>query len=216
LDKPLIIVYHGKITEVQSMRLLMEKIFDNWQNPGGGGAYRRHNVVIVATGFSDNVVGQLYVNMQEQTTINVVPFTAPLSPVPGGQLALLEDLCAFTGAKLLDPLSNPLDAAALEDCGTLAKGFEMTRFRTTVFPEDPSPLADENGTLQVDNNGEVVYGDMPNSLLVGERIDILEHHIKQASSELDASFIQERIGKLTGGIARLKVIGSSSGENRER
>ena len=214
LDKPLFVVFHGKITEVQSMRILMEKVFDNWQAPGAG--YRRHNVVIVATGFSDSVVGQLCVNMMDQSTINVLPLTAPLSPVPGGQLALLEDLCAFTGARLLDPLSNPLDAATLEDCGTYAKGIEMTRFRTTVFPEDPAPLADANGNLITTDKDEVVYGDMPNSLTVGARIDILEQHLKQAASELDAGFINERIGKLTGGIARLKVVGSSSGENRER
>lgn len=214
LEKPIFVIYHGRFTEVQSMRILMEKIYDQWQdakNPN-----HRHNVIIVATGFSDSVVGQLAFNMADSNTVNIIPLTAPLTPVPGGQLGILEDLCAFTGAKLLDPLTAPLDTATLDDLGYFARSFEMTRFRTTIFPDEAEPSFDGEGNPLVDEKGEIIYGEPPNQLNILGQVSILEEHAKQAASVLDAAFIQERIGKLTGGIARLKVVGSSSGENRER
>lgn len=195
LEKPLFIVYHGKLTEIQTITFLMEKIAAAWQNPE---ANFRHNVILVATGFSESVLAQLAFNFAEQTTINVVPLLAPISPIPGGQLGLLEDLCAVTGSRLFDPLSSPLDKAELEELGTFSKAFEMTRFRTTVFSED---------------GGE---GGPPNELSVLDRVATLEKQVQQSASELDRSFLEERIGKLTGGIARLKVVGGSSGEMRER
>lgn len=197
LEKPLFVVYHGKLTEIQTMTLLMEKIGAAWQNPEQNSP--RHNVIVVATGFSESVIAQLAFNFSEQNTINVIPLLAPISPVAGGQLGLLEDLCAVTGATLLDPLSNPMDGAELEDLGSFAKAFEMTRFRTTILAEEG---ADD--------------GSPPNELMVLERVSMLESHAKQSASELEKSFIEERIGKLTGGIARLKVVGSSSGDMRER
>lgn len=204
LERPLFVVYHGKITEVQTMTLLMEKIGRVWQDKLVDRP--RHNVVFVATGFSETVIAQLAINMVEQTTINVIPLLAPITPEPGGgQLGLLEDLCAVTGAKLLDPLSFPLDRAELEDLGTFSKSIEMTRFRTTVLSADHAEDADLE-----------TPGGPPNEFGILERVAMLEKQAEQAAGELDRSFIEERIGKLTGGIARLKVIGSSSGEMRER
>jgi chaperonin GroEL len=48
------------------------------------------------------------------------------------------------------------------------------------------------------------------------RIDELKQQLENPESELDAMLLQERIGKLAGGIAKLHVIGSSNGELRER
>ncbi|NBT57371.1 hypothetical protein EBT16_01160, partial [bacterium] len=48
------------------------------------------------------------------------------------------------------------------------------------------------------------------------RVDELHIQKNNAASELEKTFIQERIGKLTGGIARLKVIGASNGELKEK
>jgi chaperonin GroEL len=88
----------------------------------------------------------------------------------------------------------------------------MTRFRTTIFSEEGPAMTvvDDVGVASEEP------GDPPNMLRVLERVSHLERQASQAASQLDKSFIEERIGKLTGGIARLKVVGSSSGELRER
>ena len=209
LEKPIFVIYHGKLTEIQTLTMLMEKIGAAWQDPSREETFR-HNVILVATGFSEGVVAQLAFNFVEQTSINVVPLLAPISPVPGGQLGLLEDLCAVTGSKLFDPLSSPLDQAELSELGTCAKAFEMSRFRTTIFSEEGDKMATDAET------GAEILGDPPNMLNVLERVQMLEKQAEQSAGDLDKSYINERIGKLTGGIARLKVVGSSSGEMRER
>jgi chaperonin GroEL len=191
LENPVFVVFHGRITEIQSVVMIMEKIGAAWQTNEGF----RHNVVLVATGFSESVLAQLAINFAEATSINVFPLLAPLSPVPNGQLGILEDICAVTGSKLFDPLNNPLDRAELEELGVKAKVFEANRFRSVIIGD-----ADDADSM----------------LLIEEQVAKLQSQKTQAASELDAAFFDERIGKLTGGIAKLKVIGASNGELRER
>ncbi len=206
LEDPIFVVYHGKLTEIQSAINLMERIATEWQSAEAENP--RHNVVLVTTGFSEAVLAQLAMNFVDRSSINVIPLLAPNSPMSGGQLGLLEDLCAYTGCKLLDPLNAPMDSAELSDLGYYAKAFEMTRYRTTVFAEDGESAG-------VDEQGNIIPGSPPNELPVLDQIGFLTTR-SENGSELDKIFLQERIGKLSGGIARLKVIGSSSGETRER
>lgn len=206
LEKPLFVIYHGKLTEIQTITNLMNEIANAWQDPDQA---FRHNVILVATGFSESVLANLALNFAEMTTINVVPLLAPNNPMTGGQLGVLEDLCAFTGAKLFDPLSCPLDSAKLSDLGQFSKAFEMGRFRTTILAEDGVQVG-------VDEHGAEILGSPPNELPVLDQVMILSKRAEQAGSEMDKQFLQERIGKLTGGIARLKVIGPSTSETRER
>lgn len=191
LEDPVFVVYHGRITEIQSVVKLMEMIGEAWQSNEGF----RHNVVLVATGFSDAVLAQLAVNFREMTTINVFPLLAPLSPVPGGQLGLLEDICAVTGSKLFDPLNATLDSATLDELGCRAITFEANRFRSVIIGNQD---------------------DTDSQLLIADQVEKLQSQKKQSASKLDEDFFDERIGKLTGGIAKLKVVGSSTGELRER
>ncbi len=148
------------------------------------------NVVIVATGFSEVVLAHLATNFRVSNTINVYPLVAPLTQMASGQLDFLEDLSALSGARIFDPMNAPLDNAELDQLGQTAS-FEAGRFRSTVLG-----YAEE--------------------LLVLERVDILKKQLAGEVSDLDRSLINERIGKISGGIAKLKVVGSSSGEVREK
>lgn len=209
LEKPLFVLYNGKLTEIQTITFLMEKIGAAWQDAERKETFR-HNVILVANGFSESVTAQLALNFSEMTTINVLPLLSPLTPIPGSQLAFLEDLAAFTGAKIFDPLSNPLDQGELEHLGTHAKAIEMNRYRTTIFSED-GEIQDE-----IDESGNPILGDTPNMFNILDRVSTLSKQAAQSPSLLDKSYLEERIGKLTGGIARLKVVGNSAGELRER
>lgn len=186
MEKPVFVVYHGRITEIQTVVLLMEQIAQAWQNQNFP-----HNVVLVATGFSESVLGSLSVNFAEPASINVFPLLVPQSPMPNGQLHFLEDVCAITDAELFDPLNRPLDQATLEDLGLGCRVFEATRFRSSII-----------GHANDD------------TLLV--RIDELQVQAQNPESELDRMLLQERIAKLSGGIAKLKVIGASNGELKEK
>jgi chaperonin GroEL len=148
------------------------------------------NVVLVATGFSEVVLAHLATNFRHPGTINVYPLSAPLNAMATGQFDFLADLAALTGGTIFDPLNAPLDNAVLEQLG-VGETFEAGRFRSTVLG----------------------YKD---EILVLERVDDLKKQLAGDISELDRSLIQERIGKISGGIAKLKVVGSSSGEVREK
>ena len=148
------------------------------------------NVVLVATGFSEVVLAHLATNFRHPGTINVYPLAAPLSAMATGQYDFLLDLAALTGGRIFDPLNQPLDNAELAQLGQTSS-FEAGRFRSTVLG-------------------------YKEELLVMERVDELKKQLSGDISELDRSLIQERIGKISGGIAKLKVVGSSSGEVREK
>lgn len=210
MDNPVFVVYHGRITEIQTLVILMEKIGQAWAQ----GGFKHHNVVLVSTGFSETVLGQLALNFAEPTTINVFPLLTPRTPQSNGQLQLLEDLCAITGATLFDPMNRPLDTAGLHELGPGVKVFEAGRSRANVVGHAEGPLLDLDCTPLVSPEGEPLEGIYEDLLLV--QIDHVQTQVANAESELDRLLLQERLGKLTGGIAKLKVIGSSNGETKEK
>lgn len=185
MEKPLFIIYHGRIQDPQSLFNLLNKLGYAFQSEQIG-----PNVVLVATGFSESVLGYLGMMFAEAQALNVFPLLAPQSPFPNGQLDFLLDLCAVTSSQLLDPMNLPFEEAQIEHFGK-AETFEAYRFRSNVV-----------GKPNQDN------------LLL--RVDELQTNLARAESQLDTIYLQERIGKLTGGIARLKVIGPSNGELKEK
>lgn len=208
MDRPVFVIYHGKITEIQTIQLLMEKIGTAWGNK----MYDHHNVVLVATGFSESVLAELAVNFPIAFSINVYPLLAPQSPTPGGQLGFLEDLCAITGARLFDPMNYPCDQGEFADLGPGVEAFEAGRYRSNIVGHAEGPLFqgyDEEGNAVYDETTSYEDG-----ILL--RIDELRSQAASAPSQLDKMLLEERIAKLSGGIARLKVVGPSNGETKEK
>lgn len=191
LEKPVFLLYHGKVTEFQSLLKVLDLVHQEWQANGGP-----HNVVLVATGFSEQVMSLLAFNFPEGNSLNVFPLLVPQFPFPNGQLYFLQDLAAITGATLLDPLNETLEHALPDDLGFGVASFEVTRFRSNVVSHSPRPQEQEDCILL--------------------RVDELKAQLDRAESQLEHMFLEERIGKLTGGIARLKVIGASNGELKEK
>jgi chaperonin GroEL len=185
LERPRFVIYHGRIQDPQSLFVLLNKLGYEFESQKIS-----PNVVLVATGFSENVLGYLSMAFAAAGALNVFPLLAPQSPFPNGQLDFLLDLAAMTGATLLDPMNLPFEQAELEHFGT-ANLFESYRFRSNVVGKANEDL-----------------------LLL--RVDELQTNLARAESQLDTIYLQERIGKLTGGIARLKVIGASNGELKEK
>jgi chaperonin GroEL len=113
------------------------------------------------------------------------------------QVEFLHDLAAITGATVFDPVNHPLDRGTLEDLGPGVTTFESSRFRSTIIG-------------RAANLGQA----WEDRLL--ERIDTVEQQLAHPESEIDRILLGERLGKLTGGIAKLKVIGASNGELKEK
>lgn len=186
LDKPLFILFDGSITDMVQIQDVLGLIGQEYVN--GNSDYK--NIVVIAHKFSDQVLTSLAFNFSNPNTINVLPLSTPLSPITNGQLQFLMDLSAFTGAKVFD-MNNPVADAQPDDLGRNMEKIEVYRFRTTIVGE-PDPV-----------NIEV-------------RAEEIKTYLKQCESKLEKRIFEERLGKLTNGIAMLKIFGSSNGELKER
>ena len=193
LDKPVFVLYNGSITESMTFIQIMEKVGraqDDFANMGLDKPFN-HNVVLVANGFSETVLGNLAMNFSRADTINVVPMLAPRTEIQNSESYFLYDLASVVGATVFDPITNPLPNAELSDLGRGIDRFEMSRYRSVILG-----LSDPD--------------------LVIARAEEIKQGADSAESKQDLYRTEERVARLVGGIAKLKVIGASNGELREK
>lgn len=187
LEKPLFLLFDGQINDLISFMPLLDSLGQKYVEENNSD-YK--NLVIFAHGFSENVLTQLAFNFSNPNTMNVLPMMTPMSQFINSQLHFLQDLAAFTGSRVFG-LKDQINTATLKDLGGSMENFECYRFRSTVVG-DPDPV-----------NIEV-------------RADQLKTMEKNAESQAEKIFLQERIGKITNGIAKLTVYGGSNGELKEK
>jgi chaperonin GroEL len=105
--------------------------------------------------------------------------------------ALLEDLAVLTGGTLIDEDAGlTLERATLENLGT-AKSVRITKDNTTI----------------IDGAG--------NATAIKARVRELRRQAEEASSDYDREKLEERVAKLAGGVAIVKVGAASEVEMKE-
>lgn len=185
LENPLFILFDGHVSDLIPFSNLLDAIGQKYV----GGEADFKNIVIVAHGFSENVLTTLAFNWANPSTINVLPLITPMAQFVNSQLHFLHDLAAFTGAKVFG-LKDQIGQATLTDLGAGMESIEAYRFRTTVIG-DSDPL-----------NIEV-------------RAEDLRRMKANAESAAESGWLEERLGKITNGIAKLTIYGGSNGELKE-
>lgn len=186
LEKPLFLLFDGQINDIINILPIINGLGKKYTEEANSD-YK--NLVIFAHGFSENVLTTLAYNFADPGTINIIPMVTPMSQFINSQLQFLLDLSAFTGAKVFG-LKDQVSHAQLSDLGGSMESFECYRFRCTVVG-DPDPI-----------NVEV-------------RADDLKKQKEQAESKAESGWLEERIGKITNGIAKLTISGGSNGELKE-
>lgn len=186
LEKPLFLLFDGNLNDLIAIEPLLN-ILGNKYAIEGNSDYK--NLVIFSHGYSENVLTQLAFNFSNPNTMNVLPMITPMAQFLNSQTHFLHDLAAFTGSKVFG-LKDQINHATLADLGKGMENFEAYRFRSTVVG-DPDPI-----------NVEV-------------RADDLKTQMKNAESQAERILLEERIGKITNGIARLTIYGGSNGELKE-
>jgi len=187
LESPLFLLFDGMVNDLVSFLPVINELGDRYINQGDSD-YK--NLVLVAHGFSENVLTQLAFNFSNPNSLNVLPLTTPMTNIKNSRLDFLYDLSAFTGAKIFDMTNQP-SKATITDLGSNMDIFECYRFRSTVVGE-------------------------PDELNIEERAEELEQQLKNPASIAEKLDLEERLGKLTNGIAKLKIYGASNGELKER
>jgi chaperonin GroEL len=206
LEKPGFILYFGRLNDMATCLDLFDRI-----NDAHNGNYSDvSNFVLFATGFSESVLANLASIFVNPRNIKVLPVVIPKTAVLNSERHFLDDVAAVTGAEIFDPLTKQLNEAQFEDLGNVAKEdqicsgtprevwvplgvklFECTRYRSTII------------------------GHCDEEILLNQ-VKILEDSIPNAVSEYDSLQLKERLAKITNGIAKLHVKGSSNGELKER
>lgn len=186
LENPLFLLYDGNVNDLIMFLPLMEGLGKKYVEEGDSNF---KNLIIFAHGYSENVLTQLAFNFQNPNTLNVIPMITPMAQFINSQTHFLHDLAAFTGAKVFG-LKDQVNTATMGDLGRNMESFEAYRFRSTVVG-DPDPT-----------NVEV-------------RADDLKTMKKGCESQAEAIWLEERIGKITNGIAKLTIYGGSNGELKE-
>ncbi|HAR4757811.1 TPA: chaperonin GroEL [Staphylococcus aureus] len=146
-------------------------------------------ILIVADEVEGDALTNIVLNRMRGT------FTAVAVKAPGfgdRRKAMLEDLAILTGAQVItDDLGLDLKDASIDMLGTASK-VEVTKDNTTVVDGD----GDENS--------------------IDARASQLKSQIEETESDFDREKLQERLAKLAGGVAVIKVGAASETELKER
>lgn len=146
-------------------------------------------LVIIAEDIENQALATLVVN-KLRGTLDVVAVKAP--GFGDRKKEMLKDLCVLTDAKFIsEELGNTLDKVEIADLGS-AKKVIVTKEKTVI----------------VEGKGS--------SKVIKERVNEIKTQISKTSSDYDKEKLQERLAKIAGGVAVIKVGAASETEAKEK
>lgn len=147
------------------------------------------NLVIIADEVDGEALATLVVN-KLRGTFNAVAVKAP--GFGDRRKAMLEDIAILTGGTVVsEDLGRKLDSIEPEDCGRADK-------------------------VWMDKENCRIIGGKGEKKAVEARINQIRREIKETTSEFDVEKLQERLAKLSGGVAVINVGASTEVEMKEK
>ena len=147
------------------------------------------NLVIVADDMDGEALATMVVN-KLRGTINILVVKAP--GFGDRRKAMLEDLAILTGGEFItEDMGRKLENAQVADMG---------RARRIVSSKEDTTIIEGFGTDEA----------------IQDRIKAIKHQIDETASDFDREKLQERLAKLAGGVAVIKVGAATEVELKEK
>ena len=178
LDEPYILITDKKISSIQDILPLLERIVQVTKN-----------LVILAEDVDGEALATLVVN-KLRGMLNVLAIKAP--GFGDRRKAMLEDIAVLTGANVIsEEIGRRLDSATIQDLG---------RARRVVSNKDETTIVEGRGSE------DAIKG----------RIAQIRTQIGETTSDFDREKLQERLAKLAGGVAVIRVGAATEVELKEK
>jgi len=179
LENPYIIITDKKITNIQEILPLLDKIVQSGKK----------DLLLIADDLSGEALATLILN-KLRGTFNLVAVKTP--GFGDNKKELMEDIAIITGSKIIsEEIGLKLDKAELDDLGNA---------RRVVINKDNTTIVEGGGDAENIKN----------------RMKQIKKQIELVDSDFDKEKLEERLAKLSGGIAVMKVGAATEVEQKEK